>query len=179
MNKLTNIKAVMCDVDGTLLNQDGIVSPATVEAIKKIREKGILFGLSTGRDVHSVKTLLTVWGISGLVDVPVSDFPLIYGLFSLKYNFGKTLPMLSIIGYFNREMSIYVRSVEKQNVNVSPQASFRYLWSNAVHHLSIRPAKMKNHTHPWPFRHHIHPDVKWKMLDYCVQNVEEKQSFHE
>ena len=57
MNKLTNIKAVMCDVDGTLLNQDGIVSPATVEAIKKIREKGILFGLSTGRDVHSVKTL--------------------------------------------------------------------------------------------------------------------------
>ena len=61
MNKLTNIKAVMCDVDGTLLNQDGIVSPATVEAIKKIREKGILFGLSTGRDVHSVKTLLTVW----------------------------------------------------------------------------------------------------------------------
>ena len=41
MNKLTNIKAVMCDVDGTLLNQDGIVSPATVEAIKKIREKGM------------------------------------------------------------------------------------------------------------------------------------------
>ena len=71
MNKLTNIKAVMCDVDGTLLNQDGIVSPATVEAIKKIREKGILFGLSTGRDVHSVKTLLTVWGISGLVDAIV------------------------------------------------------------------------------------------------------------
>lgn len=71
MNKLINIKAVMCDVDGTLLNQDGIVSPATVEAIKKIREKGILFGLSTGRDVHSVKTLLTVWGISGLVDAIV------------------------------------------------------------------------------------------------------------
>lgn len=39
MNKLTNIKAVMCDVDGTLLNQDGIVSPATVEAIKKIEKK--------------------------------------------------------------------------------------------------------------------------------------------
>ena len=34
MNKLTNIKAVMCDVDGTLLNQDGIV-----EAIKKIEKR--------------------------------------------------------------------------------------------------------------------------------------------
>lgn len=68
MAKLDNIKAVMCDVDGTLLNKDGVVSPLTVEAIKKIREKGILFGLSTGRDVHSVKTLLKVWGIDGLVD---------------------------------------------------------------------------------------------------------------
>lgn len=55
---LRGIKAVMCDVDGTLLTKQGIVSPRTVEAIRKIREKGILFGLSTGRDVHSEKTLL-------------------------------------------------------------------------------------------------------------------------
>lgn len=71
MEKITNIKAVMCDVDGTLLNKDGVVSKDTVEAIKKIREKGIIFGLSTGRDVHSVKTLLNTWGIDGLVDAIV------------------------------------------------------------------------------------------------------------
>ena len=34
MGKLDNIKAIMCDVDGTLLNNEGIVSPMTVEAIK-------------------------------------------------------------------------------------------------------------------------------------------------
>ena len=43
----------------------------TVDMIKKVREKGILFGLSTGRDVHSVKTLLKIWGIEGLVDAIV------------------------------------------------------------------------------------------------------------
>ena len=66
-----DVKAIMCDVDGTLLNSQGIVSPMTVEMIKKAREKGILFGLSTGRDVHSVKTLLNIWGIDGLVDAIV------------------------------------------------------------------------------------------------------------
>lgn len=66
-----NVKAIMCDVDGTLLNSQGVVSEHTVDAIRKAREKGILFGLSTGRDVNSVKTLLKVWGIEGLVDIIV------------------------------------------------------------------------------------------------------------
>ena len=63
-----NIKAIMCDVDGTLLTNQGVVSPKTIEAIKKARNRGILFGLSTGRDVNSVKTLFNEWGIEGLVD---------------------------------------------------------------------------------------------------------------
>lgn len=65
------VKAIMCDLDGTLLTSGGTVSPVTREAIRKAREKGILFGLSTGRDVHSVKTLLKEWGIDGLVDAIV------------------------------------------------------------------------------------------------------------
>ena len=66
--KRMDVKAIMCDVDGTLLNSQGVVSPRTIQAIKKAKEQGILFGLSTGRDVHSVKTLLGDWGIDGLVD---------------------------------------------------------------------------------------------------------------
>lgn len=67
------IKAVMCDVDGTLLTNQGVVSHNTVEAIKKLREKGILFGLCTGRDVPSVKDQLKEWGIEGLVDAIVGS----------------------------------------------------------------------------------------------------------
>ena len=48
------IKAIMCDVDGTLLNSQGVVSPYTIEQIKRIKAQGGLFGLATGRDVHSV-----------------------------------------------------------------------------------------------------------------------------
>ena len=33
-----NIKAVMCDVDGTLLNDQGKVTKKTKEAIKQLKE---------------------------------------------------------------------------------------------------------------------------------------------
>lgn len=66
-----DIKAVMCDVDGTILNDDQAISARTIEAIKRVREKGILFGLCTGRDVHSVKLLLKKWGVDGLIDAIV------------------------------------------------------------------------------------------------------------
>ena len=65
------IKAIMCDVDGTLLNSQGVVSPYTIEHIKRIKAQGVLFGLATGRDVHSVKNQLERWGIGGLVDAIV------------------------------------------------------------------------------------------------------------
>ena len=65
------IKAIMCDIDGTLLSSKGYVTDKTVEMIKKAREKGILFGLSTGRDVNSIQTLLKDWHIDGLVDLIV------------------------------------------------------------------------------------------------------------
>ena len=58
----------MCDVDGTLLNDEGFITPKTIEAIRKLRTKGILFGLCTGRDVHSVHDLLDYWGLANMVD---------------------------------------------------------------------------------------------------------------
>lgn len=66
-----NVKAIMCDIDGTLLTNEQIVSSRTISVIKKVREKGILFGLCTGRDVHSVKALLGQWGLDGMVDAIV------------------------------------------------------------------------------------------------------------
>ncbi|MDD8049337.1 MAG: HAD family hydrolase [Thomasclavelia sp.] len=67
------IKAIMCDVDGTLLSNEQIVTPETVEAIKKVKEKGIIFGCCTGRDPQSVDDALEKWGIKGLVDIIVGS----------------------------------------------------------------------------------------------------------
>ena len=52
----------MCDIDGTLLNSKGIVTSKTIDAIKKVREQGILFGISTGRAVSY--THLQKYGVS-------------------------------------------------------------------------------------------------------------------
>jgi len=60
------IKIVMCDVDGTLLTDNG-----TLKVIRKVTDKGILFELCTGRDMHSVKELVKKWGITEYVDVIV------------------------------------------------------------------------------------------------------------
>ena len=69
--KFSRIKIVMCDVDGTLLTDSGTVSVRTIEAIKKLREKGLLFGVCTGRDLTAVKNSLELWGVKGLIDVIV------------------------------------------------------------------------------------------------------------
>lgn len=50
-----DIRAIVCDVDGTLLTSKQVVDERTVAAIKKARSKGILFGICTGRDADSVR----------------------------------------------------------------------------------------------------------------------------
>ena len=36
-----------------------------------LRERGVLFGLCTGRDAHATEAMYELWGIEGLVDVLV------------------------------------------------------------------------------------------------------------
>lgn len=68
-----DIKIIMSDVDGTLLNDQGHVTPRTIEAIKKARAQGLIFGLASGRDIESSESLYKDWGIDGLVDVFVAE----------------------------------------------------------------------------------------------------------
>ncbi|CBN74432.1 haloacid dehalogenase-like hydrolase [Ectocarpus siliculosus] len=45
----TRIRAVVSDLDGTLLGPDKLVSPTTLEAVRKARAKGIIFVPASGR----------------------------------------------------------------------------------------------------------------------------------
>lgn len=67
------VKAIMCDIDGTLLTTEGTVSPLTADAIRQVRDKGVLFGISTGRAVTNVRKLLPEWGLSDMVDAIVGS----------------------------------------------------------------------------------------------------------
>ena len=66
-----NVKAIMCDIDGTLLSSEGVVTKKTVEMIKKAREKGTLLVYQQVEMLIVFKTLLGTWGIEGLVDMIV------------------------------------------------------------------------------------------------------------
>lgn len=65
------IKAIFCDVDGTLLNTSSELTKRTQEAIKAVKEAGYFFGLCTGREAHSLLDLMDVWGIREYVDAVV------------------------------------------------------------------------------------------------------------
>lgn len=66
---MLDIKLVLVDIDGTLLNDQGIVSQKTIEAISKLKDKEILFGIATGRTPYAVKHLIKDWGIEPYVDL--------------------------------------------------------------------------------------------------------------
>lgn len=66
---MLNVKLVLVDIDGTLLNDQGIIGKKNIEAISKLKERNILFGIATGRTPYAVKHLIKDWGIESYVDV--------------------------------------------------------------------------------------------------------------
>lgn len=57
------IKCIASDMDGTLLNGQGMISEANVEAIKLAQQQGIEFLIATGRAWDDVKIILDQVGI--------------------------------------------------------------------------------------------------------------------
>lgn len=51
---MKEIRAIFSDLDGTLLNDQKEISEETISLIKKLREKGYLFGLATGRPIPGI-----------------------------------------------------------------------------------------------------------------------------
>lgn len=64
-----DIRLIMADVDGTLLNDEKKVTPRTAEAIRSLKEKGIRFGIATGRSPYAVRLLVHDWGIADCTDL--------------------------------------------------------------------------------------------------------------
>ena len=52
------VKLLLFDLDGTLLRTDKTVSPRTLAAIRKCKEKGMLIGISTSRAEHNCAAFL-------------------------------------------------------------------------------------------------------------------------
>lgn len=62
-----NIKVFVADIDSTLRAGYGI-SKKTVETIEKVRDKGILFGLASGRPFDNIEEIYKDWGMRDQFD---------------------------------------------------------------------------------------------------------------
>ena len=60
-------KFVAVDMDGTLLNSRGEITPATAEEIRKLADKDVVFTISTGRPIQGVAKYKELLGLKGPV----------------------------------------------------------------------------------------------------------------
>ena len=65
------IRLILADVDGTLLNDKKELTERTRQAICRLHEHGILFGIASGRSPYAVRHLVYEWGIGEATDLIV------------------------------------------------------------------------------------------------------------
>lgn len=73
MNKTEEIKLVVTDLDGTLLDEKGLLSDENRNVIIKLKEKGIKFAIATGRPFFTLKSVLKLWDIEEYVDAIIAN----------------------------------------------------------------------------------------------------------
>lgn len=52
------VRLVIADVDGTLVTHDKVLTPRAIEAVKKLHDAGIMFGITSGRPPKGMKMLI-------------------------------------------------------------------------------------------------------------------------
>jgi Cof subfamily protein (haloacid dehalogenase superfamily) len=57
-NTPTRIRLLIADIDGTLVTKEKLLTPRSVEAVERLGEAGILFGITTGRPPAGARMLL-------------------------------------------------------------------------------------------------------------------------
>src|SRR6188508_1715454 len=50
-----SIVALLADVDGTLITKDKLLTERTVEAVKRLRERGVVFCITSGRPPRGLR----------------------------------------------------------------------------------------------------------------------------
>jgi Cof subfamily protein (haloacid dehalogenase superfamily) len=57
-NAHTPIRLLIADIDGTLVTKEKLLTPTSVQAVRKLHDAGILFGITTGRPPKGTKMLV-------------------------------------------------------------------------------------------------------------------------
>src|SRR5215469_7741643 len=57
-NQRARIRLVIADIDGTLVNKEKLLTPRAIQAVRRLNDAGILFGVTTGRPPDGTKMLI-------------------------------------------------------------------------------------------------------------------------
>jgi len=57
-NKSFPIRLVIADIDGTLVTKEKLLTPKSIQAVERLDEAGVIFGVTTGRPPAGVKMLI-------------------------------------------------------------------------------------------------------------------------
>ncbi len=57
-NKRTQVRLLIADIDGTLVTKEKLLTQTSVQAVQKLKDAGILFGVTTGRPPKGTKMLV-------------------------------------------------------------------------------------------------------------------------
>src|SRR6516164_8215104 len=62
--KAGSISAVLTDVDGTLVTKDKVLTQRTLQAVKQLRDRGIIFTITSGRPPFGMQALVEPLGLT-------------------------------------------------------------------------------------------------------------------
>ncbi|HBA97003.1 MAG TPA: Cof-type HAD-IIB family hydrolase, partial [Lachnospiraceae bacterium] len=65
---MADIKIIVMDMDGTLLNSDKIVSNYTKQLLKKLNSEGYKLGIASGRPIVGLKRTVAALGIESCIN---------------------------------------------------------------------------------------------------------------
>ncbi len=57
-DKRPRIRLLIADIDGTLVTKEKLLTPKSVQAVRKLQDAGILFGITTGRPPKGTRMLI-------------------------------------------------------------------------------------------------------------------------
>jgi Cof subfamily protein (haloacid dehalogenase superfamily) len=60
----SDIRLVIADVDGTLVTQDKLLTPATLEAVRRLQDAGIKFSITSGRPPLGMRMIVDGLGLT-------------------------------------------------------------------------------------------------------------------
>ena len=63
LEQLKHVNVVVCDIDNTLVEKHQDMSQRAVQAYSRLKDKGILFGLASGRGINQLHSLEERWNI--------------------------------------------------------------------------------------------------------------------